>query len=62
MHKIVVTRRSDDYHASISGQSGLWGCGKTESEAIGDLVQSHPEALGITVERDYSNSIRAAAL
>ena len=50
MHKIIVTKRGDDYHASLAGRPEIWGCGKTINAAIGNLVQSHTEALNVKVE------------
>lgn len=47
---ILVTKRADDYHAEIAGTNGKrWGRGKTSTEAIGDVVWSHAEALGLKV-------------
>lgn len=48
--KIIVTKRNDDYHACLSGHPEIWGCGKNESEAIGDLIRSHTQRLNIMVE------------
>lgn len=47
---IVVRQRSHDWHASIKGESGKWGNGRNQSEAIGDLVQSFPEDFNLVVE------------
>jgi hypothetical protein len=47
---IEVRRRSDDYHAQIKDHPELWGCGPTPSHAVGDLVRTHREATGITLE------------
>lgn len=49
---IVVVRRGDDWHASIEGESGRWGCGRTSREAIGDLLLTFAKAFDIAV--DYS--------
>lgn len=48
--KIVVTKRSDDYHACLDGHPEIWGCGETAEEAIGDLIKAHVDTFGITVE------------
>lgn len=50
MKIIKVTKRTDDYHACISGQPGYWDCGKSPREAIGNLVQTHPEMFGVKIE------------
>lgn len=47
--KIVLTRRSADYHACLEGRTGDWECGTTASEAIGKLVMSHGREFGIQV-------------
>lgn len=48
MKTIVITNRGDDYHAQLDGTKA-WGCGDSVSEAIGDLVRSHPERFGIAI-------------
>lgn len=48
--KIVVTKRSDDYHACLDGHPEIWGCGKTQYEAIGNLVSAHGDTFKIEVE------------
>ncbi len=50
MTAIVLTRRSDDWHAAIKGEPGRWGCGKSPAEALGTLVLARPEAFGVEVE------------
>lgn len=47
--KIIVTARSNDYHAQIEGKNH-WAAGRNPAEAIGDLVQSHPEKFGIEID------------
>ena len=44
---IRVWRRSDDFHASLEGQRGVWGCGPGSDAAIGDLVRSNLATFGI---------------
>jgi hypothetical protein len=51
MIRVVVKKRSDDFHASIFGRAE-WGCGRTPSEAIGELVSAHPALFGIEVEHE----------
>ena len=48
--KIIVTRRTDDYHACLEGHPEIWGCGKTPRAAVGDLIWSHPDIFGVKVE------------
>jgi len=44
--KIILTKRSEDWHAYFadtpraSGRS-CWGCGKTQNNAIADLILTH---------------------
>lgn len=47
MAEIHVRKRTNDWHASIPSKE--WGCGKSQSEAVGDLVRSHPEKFGTTI-------------
>lgn len=51
MYTIIVTRRSNDYHAQLEGERGCWGRGSTVDEAIGDLVRSWPELFDITIKQ-----------
>jgi len=51
---IVVTKRSDDYHAALADNSRIWESGKTQVEAIGKLVISAGDILGITVLAEYA--------
>jgi hypothetical protein len=48
---ITVTKRLNDYHAEA--ENGMWGCGKTPMEAIGSLVNTHPEYFNIIIKRDF---------
>ncbi|HTL39277.1 MAG TPA: hypothetical protein VL306_00480 [Methylomirabilota bacterium] len=48
--KIVVTKRSDDWHACLANQKGKWEAGRTSDEAIGKLIVSHATGLGLEVE------------
>ena len=50
MLKIIVTRRTEDYHACLENQTGIWGSGKTQDEAIGDVVRSHKDTFKIEIE------------
>ena len=45
--KIVVTRRTADVHACIEGEPEIWDCGRTFSEALGELVRTHPQRFGV---------------
>ena len=49
MNKIKVTKRGSDYHACIEGKPSIWSAGKTQQEAIGDLVMTHSEIFGTQV-------------
>ncbi|MBT5808190.1 hypothetical protein HOI18_02840 [Candidatus Uhrbacteria bacterium] len=48
--KIVVTKRQSDYHVCVDGQPGIWACGRTTNEAIGNLISHHSEVFGITID------------
>lgn len=51
-NEIVVTKRTEDYHACLKGDEGIWGCGKSIPEAIGDCVQAHPERFNLKFKID----------
>ena len=50
MEKIIVKRRSDDYHASLEENPGIWGRGKSMKEAVGDVISAHPEKFNLIIE------------
>ena len=50
MSDIVVTERSNDFHACIRGHPELWGCGKNYDEAVGSVIRSHKEYFNIKIE------------
>jgi hypothetical protein len=61
--EIVVTRRSDDYHACLKNHPEIWASGNTRMCAIGDLIASHGVTFGIGVgftddEKDIVERIR----
>lgn len=48
---ITITRRTDDFHAAIAGDARIWDCGKTQAEAVGNLIMSHPDKFTIVVNK-----------
>jgi hypothetical protein len=52
MHKVIVTKRNDSYHAALESNPRIWGTGSTAAEAVGDLVIFHPDSTQIFVKRD----------
>ena len=50
MHKITIEKRSDDWMAYLDGDRRIWDCGRSPQSAIGNLVLSHQENMGIEVE------------
>jgi hypothetical protein len=48
--KIIITRRTNDYHACLEGHPEIWAAGKTIYEAVGDLILHHGEKFNIQVE------------
>jgi len=44
--EIIVTKRTDDYHACLKDHPEIWACGKTKFCAIGNLIATH----GVTFE------------
>jgi predicted RNase H-like HicB family nuclease len=47
---IILTKRSHDYHAEIKDIPACWGCGKTQDEAIGDLIRAHKSMFNLNIE------------
>jgi predicted RNase H-like HicB family nuclease len=47
---VVVTQRVNDFHASVPGESGMWGAGGSAAEALGQLVFAHPERFAVTID------------
>ncbi len=47
--KVLITKRSSDYHACSEGDKTRWGSGKTAEEAIGSLIMSHPHSFNIKI-------------
>jgi hypothetical protein len=50
--RLRVQRRERDFQAVIVGgpHDRLWAAGKSSTEAIGDLVRSHPDAFGVAID------------
>lgn len=49
---IEVAQRLMDkgtFHVQIKDRPDIWGCGKSWPSAVGDLVLSHPEVIGVKV-------------
>jgi len=40
-------QRMPKFHVQVKGKAGCWACGRSVAEAIGDLIQHHPESFGI---------------
>ena len=49
MKKVVVTRRSNDFHACPEGQPEIWESGQTALEAVGKLVAHNELFFNIEV-------------
>lgn len=47
--RIIVTPRSNDYHAHLAPTPAIWAAGKTPNAAIGDLINTHPEEFGVEI-------------
>lgn len=57
---IEVRGRESRFRASVKGEPGCWGRGKTPNEAIGDCIRSHGEAFGVGVSEDRDSCERTA--
>lgn len=40
---IIITKRQTDIHVCLKDNPAIWGCGKSQYEAIGSMVAAHPE-------------------
>jgi hypothetical protein len=49
---ITVTKRGDDYHACITGHPEIWDAGKSQAEAVGNLIISHESVVQVTLIDD----------
>jgi hypothetical protein len=49
---VVITQRTNDFHAAIAGEAGVWGSGGSAAEALGQLVFAHPGRFGVTIDSD----------
>ena len=49
LFSISVEHHPNDFMVYLNNNIGLWGCGKTVAEAIGDAVRTHVEHLNIDV-------------
>jgi len=49
----LIEKRTDDYHASLKDEPGIWGCGKSVYAAIGNLINAHPEKFNIKIEHHF---------
>jgi hypothetical protein len=47
--RVTHLRSAPKYHAQIKGQPGVWACGISWDDAIGNLVRYHPEEFGVTI-------------
>ncbi|MBA3732822.1 hypothetical protein H0W91_00410 [Patescibacteria group bacterium] len=54
--KIILTKRSHDWHACLDGNTVIWGCGESPKEAIGDLIYSHQAMFPILVVNQEQTS------
>ena len=44
---IVIEKRSHDYMAYVENNKTIWGCGKDEKSAIGDLISTHSVVMNL---------------
>jgi len=47
---ITHWKKAPKYHAQIKGKPGLWACGKSADEAVGNLIATHSEKFGIRIQ------------
>lgn len=54
---INTEQRTNDWIAFLDGNRGKWESGRTEVEAIGNLVISHANSMGVMLSRQPRKSI-----
>lgn len=54
--KIIMTKRTSDIHVCPEGQPGIWAAGKTQDEALGNLIRYHSEHFGLEIEWNKDDS------
>ncbi len=54
---IRVTKRSDDYHVSLSSDSRMWEAAKTPEQGIAAFRRSHPEYRSLQAIQTFPNEI-----
>jgi hypothetical protein len=47
--RLIITKRSDDYHVCLEGNTAIWACGKTIDDALGNWLRTHQDRLGVEV-------------
>ena len=56
MPNIVITKRSDDFHAALEGNPAIWSASRVSAdEAIGNLMRTHPEHFGVHIRWNEEN-------
>lgn len=48
---ITITKRTSDYHACLENHPEIWGCGRTEYEAVGNAIMNHPGKFNLKISR-----------
>lgn len=46
---VVVESCADDCHVCLAEHSTVWGRGRSEKEALGDLILKHPDIFKIAL-------------
>ena len=54
---IKVTKRTDDWHACLTGDNAIWGCGKSVATAIGALILAHEKSFDLTIVIEENLSV-----
>lgn len=48
--EVSVTKTIWGYKAFLAKQEEIWGSGKTKAEALGKMVEKHPDMFGLAIE------------
>lgn len=47
--RVVDTEVRPKFHACIKGEHGYWGSGDSVQDAIGSVINAHPERFGLKI-------------
>lgn len=52
---VIIKQRLNDYIAYFEGASEWWGCGRTKTDAVEDLIESRTEIMAQKLQREIND-------